>query len=331
MTEKVFISTTGSSLARATWSSTGATKVETLLAGTGISCLAVDPLDRQRVYIGTEHGGILRSGDRGQTWHPAGQVGRPVRALAASPTQRDVVYAGTMPPYLFVSSDGGASWNELAGFRRIPGRRFWFSPAQKPFIAQVQAIALSPSDLQRIVVGIELGATVVSRDGGKTWTGHLRGALRDCHSLTFHLSNGDWVYEAGGSSGGAAFSRDGGLTWTNAGQGLDRHYGWAVAGDAGDPTTWYVSVSPGPSKAHGSKHAEAVIFRRDGDGWQRLAGGLPQPLAYMPYALMTDPEIAGTLYAGLSNGDIWYSPDRGANWQQLPVHLGAIHRALVIV
>lgn len=52
--------------------------------------------------------------------------------------------------------------------------------------------------------GIELGAVVRSEDGGRTWSGHRHGALRDCHSLTFHHSHAQWVYEAGGTGGGAA-------------------------------------------------------------------------------------------------------------------------------
>jgi hypothetical protein len=209
----------------------------------------------------------------------------------------------------------------------------WFSPAEKPFTAYIQGIALSPSDGDRIVAGVEAGATVFSSDGGATWTGHLRGSLRDCHSVVFHASDGDWVYEGGGSGGGAALSSDGGRNWSLAGEGLDRHYGWAATGDPADPAVWYVSVSPGPSKAHagGSRSAEACIFRRDGSSWRRLSGGLTQPMPHMPYALIADVETPGSLYAGMSNGDIWQSRDRGDNWQQLPVRLAAIHRALVML
>jgi hypothetical protein len=94
---------------------------------------------------------------------------------------------------MFVSHDGGESWAELTAFRRIRGRWFWLSPAERPYIGYVQSIALSPSDPQRVVVGIEAGATVLSSDGGRSWTGHRSGALRDCHTLTFHASQGDWA------------------------------------------------------------------------------------------------------------------------------------------
>jgi photosystem II stability/assembly factor-like uncharacterized protein len=67
----------------------------------------------------------------------------------------------------------------------------WLSPAEKPFIGYVQAIALSPTNPNVIVVGIEAGAVVRSQDGGQIWSDHRRGALRDRHTLVFHATCGD--------------------------------------------------------------------------------------------------------------------------------------------
>ena len=331
MAERVYMSTTGSGVARASCLGAGKHEIETLLSEVEVKCLSADRLERVRVYAGTRGEGVLRSDDRGKTWRPAGLAGRVVTAVSTSPSQQDVVYAGTKPAHLFVSRNAGATWHELPAFRRIPGRRLWFSPAEKPFIGYVQAIALSPQDPNRIVVGIESGATVMSSDGGETWSRHLRGSLRDCHGLVFHPVDGDWVYEAGGTGGGATFSRDAGSTWVQAGRDLDRHYGWAVAGDPDRPSTWYVSVSPSPCKAHGGQSAEAYVCKYDGAAWQRLAGGLPQPLAHMPYAIVADPDIPGDLCVGLSNGDLWHSCDHGENWEKLPVELPGIRRSLVIL
>lgn len=75
-----------------------------------------------------------------------------------------------------------------------------------------------------------------------------------------------------------------------------------------------------------------LIFRRTGDGpWERLGGGLPQPLDYMAYALLTDPAAPGHLYAGLSSGDVWHTADYGGSWQQLPVNLGSVARTIIIL
>jgi hypothetical protein len=172
---------------------------------------------------------------------------------------------------------------------------------------------------------------VLSHDGGKSWTRHRRGALRDCHSLIFHATNGDWLYEGGGRGGGNAFSSDGGRTWSGPKAGLDRHYGWAVAADPERPEVWYLSASPGPSKAHSESNAQACIFRNSGTAWYRLGGDLPQPLNHMPYALLTDPNAPGHVYAGLSNGDVFHSDDYGEYWGQLPFNMGGIHRTLVML
>lgn len=325
MKAEVFIATTGNGLARASRATDDKWSVEFLLADRDVRCLATDPLDPHAVYAGTQGSGVLRSDDRGERWRPAGLDGHAVTSLAVSRSEPDTLYAGTKPALLFVSRDGGAHWTELDAFRRIPIRRFLGS------ITYVKAIAPSPSDPNVINVGIEGVATVRSADGGKSWTGHLEGALRDCHTLVSHPNDGDWVYEAGGTGAGAAFSQDAGRTWTQKRTGLDRHYGWACAADPGNPEVWYVSVSPGPWKAHSNNNARAAIFRSTGDGWRRLAGGLPQPLDHMPYALLTYPGSPGHLYAGLSNGEVWHSPDYGEGWRQLAFDLKAIKRELILL
>jgi photosystem II stability/assembly factor-like uncharacterized protein len=327
---KTFLATTGSGVLRAAPNAAGAWEVQPVLTGLPVPCLAADPLQPGTVYAGTQHG-VRRSEDGGRTWRAAGLDGQSVKAIAASPTEPGVVYAGTRPARMHVSRDGGASWAELTGFRRV--RAFWwFSPADPPYSAYVQSIALSPSDPGVLVVGVEAGAVVRSADGGQTWQGHRRGALRDCHTLCFHAQDGSWVYEAGGSGAGAACSRDGGQRWRQPRAGLDRHYGWAVAADPAQPEVWYATLSTGPFQAHGDGQAQAHIYRSAaGAPWQKIGPRLPYTLAYMPYALLTDPAAPGHLYAGLSDGAVWHSTDHGDNWQPLPFTFGGIHRTLIML
>jgi hypothetical protein len=327
-----FLATTSQGLARASQSASSEWSVEFLLSEQDVRCLAADPLNPRVIYAGTQGQGVLRSEDGGKTWRSVGLAGQIVKALAISRTQPGTVYAGTKPAQLFVSRDGGASWTELASFRRIRSRWFWFSPAEKPFSAYVQAIALSPADPRIIVVGIEAGAVVQSLDGGQTWSGHRRGALRDCHSLTFHVTHGNWVYEGGGSGAGVSVSRDAGAAWMQPKEGLDRRYGWAVAADPAHPEVWYASVAPSALKAHSEQNAQAAIVRSVGGApWQTLTGGLPQPLNHMPYALLTNPTAPGHVYAGLSNGEVWHSADHGDSWHKLPFCLKGIHRTLILL
>jgi photosystem II stability/assembly factor-like uncharacterized protein len=319
----------GSGVARASLIKDSEWTVETVLQGLDIRCLAPDPLDSGVVYAGTQGGGVLRSEDRGRTWKPAGMQGRVVKSLAVSPHEPGVIFAGTKPACIFVSRDGGATWSELEGFRRIPFRWWWFTPAETPNQAYVQAIAMSPVDPKVIMAGIEFGAVVRSDDGGESWSAHIPGTMRDCHQLMFHRSDGDWVYQAGGTGCGAAFSRDGGRTWSKAGSGLVKHYGVACAADPAEPGTWYVSVAPGPAKAYGEQ-AEAYLYRSEPGGWKPI-GWEGHPMRQMPLSLVTDPEEQGHLYAGLLNGDIWHSPDHGRAWRKMPFNLGAVWRTLVVL
>ncbi len=337
MTARTFLATTGHGLARAS-SANDAWRVEHLLSDQSLLCLADDPHNSNTAYAGTRGNGVLRSTNGGQTWEAAGLPGRIVKALAASRAQPNTVYAGCKPPALFVSRDGGQTWTEIESFQRV--RSWWWrSPAESDLGAYIQGIALSPADPNVIVVGIEAGAVVRTADGGQTWEGHRPGSLRDCHMIIFHATNGDWVYEAGGTGVGAACSRDGGHTWHQPKSGLDRHYGWAVAADPARPEVWYMSASPMFAKsqffvpaAHVDGEANAYIFRSAGGAaWQKLGGGLPQPLNHMAYALITDPHAPGHLYAGLSNGDVWRSTDHGDSWVQMPFNLKGIHRTLIML
>src|SRR5262249_38916940 len=166
-----------------------------------------------------------------------------------------------------------------------------------------------------ILVGIELGGLMRSIDRGVTWQDHRPGAQRDVHSLAWHPRVRGRAYEAGG--GGAAFSEDGGESWQPADERRDRHYNWSFAVYPEDPELWYISASTGPYAAHGRGDPQARVYRqRAREPWRALADGLPEPLPAMPYALVA---ADGRLFAGLADGQIWESSDRGDSWHACTV------------
>ena len=285
--------------------------VEAALTGSGTQCLAVDPQDPDTVYAGLREGGVRRTHDAGTSWVDCELPDPDVFSLAVSPAD-GAVYAGTEPSRLFRSKDGGDDWEALAGLLELPSRPTWSFPP-RPWTSHVRWIAPSPHDADLLLVGIELGGLMRSGDGGASWEDHRPGAQPDVHSLAWHPLVAGRAYEAGG--GGSAFSTDAGETWHPADDGRDRHYTWSVAVDPDDPDCWYVSASTGPFAAHGGREPRARIYRRRGDEpWQPLAGGLPEPLPAMPYALLaTD----GRLFAGLADGQLWESSDRGDSWRAL--------------
>ena len=290
--------------------------VELSLGGTGAQCLAVDPSDPDVVYAGLREQGVRRSVDGGRTWVECTLPEPGVFSVAVGGD--GALFAGTEPSRLFRSDDRGESWRELEALLDLPSRPTWSFPP-RPWTSHVRWIAPSPHDAELILVGIELGGLMRSTDGGATWQDHRPGAQRDVHSLAWHPRVVGRAYEAGG--GGAAFTDDAGQTWQPADDGRDRHYTWSVAVDPDDADLWYVSASTGPFAAHGGRDPQARIFRRRGDEpWQPLAGGLPEPLPAMPYAVLA---VDGRLFAGLADGQLWESADRGDTWRACAFHDGA--------
>jgi photosystem II stability/assembly factor-like uncharacterized protein len=230
-----------------------------------------------------------------------------VFSLAVGPD--GAVYAGTEPSALFRSDDDGRTWRELAGLLELPSRPTWSFPP-RPWTSHVRWIAPSPHEPDLLLAGIELGGLMLSEDGGATWADHRPGAQRDVHSLAWHPVVEGRAYEAGG--GGAAWSFDGGQTWAPADAGRDRHYTWAVAVDPDDPDRWYVSASTGPFAAHRGGDAQARVYCWEGSGpWREL-----RAFDAMPYALAI---AEGRLVAGLADGRLAASADRGETWDQVPL------------
>ena len=316
---------TGDAIARLD-EANGAWEVTVSLEGSGAQCLAVDPSDGGTVFAGLREHGLRRSRDGGESWADVELPERGVFSVAVSAAD-GAVYAGCEPSRLFRSDDGGDSWRALDGLLDLPSRPTWSFPP-RPWTSHVRWIAPSPHDGDLLLAGIELGGLMRSTDGGERWEDHRPGAQRDVHSLAWHPSEPGRAYEAGG--GGAAWSEDGGETWHPADEGRDRHYTWSVAVDPDDPELWYVSASSGPFAAHGRRDPEARIYRREEGGWQPLAGGLPDPLPSMPYALVA---ADGRLFAGLAGGELWESRDRGDTWSrcelrgEAPARLLALARA----
>ncbi len=331
MNTPIFLSAYDRGVTRAVPGGKDTWTIERHLNDLQVTCLAADPANPRRLIAGTRQRGVWLSEDCGASWRASGLVGPGVKSLAISPHNPGLWLAGAKGALMYRTEDSGRTWEEMDGFRRIPNRWWWFSPAEPPDRRPyVFALAPSPTDPNVLLAGVEFGGVVRSEDGGRTWSRHRRGALRDCHSLKFHATNGDWAYEAGGTGGGAAFSRDGGRTWQKARRGLAKNYGVVCAADPERPEVWYVCVAPSPFKAF-SKDSQSYLYRASGGaGWEPI-GWVSHPLPATPTALVTLPGKPGQLYAGLYNGEVWHSANYGDTWRQMPFNLGGIWFSMLVI
>jgi photosystem II stability/assembly factor-like uncharacterized protein len=312
---------TGRDVVRLTLTGGRARDARTVLTVPAPRCVAVDPHDPDRVYVGTFDDGLYASADGGETWRESWQgiAEERVMSVAVSRSHRaagvSVVYAGTEPSNLYRSEDGAASWQSLPELRRVPSEPRWSFPP-RPWTHHVSTIALHPSDPDSLAVGIELGGVMRSADGGRTWIDHNPQAHSDAHQLITHPLAPERLYEVAGQ--GIAVSPDRGESWRRLEAGLDRHYAWATAADPADPDLWYASVSRSPYAAHGNGDGQACLVRSSGDGWSAIDTWEDDPaLRRMPYALATLPGQPGRLLVGLRGGSMLLTEDAGATWSRL--------------
>ncbi|CAN5562759.1 glycosyl hydrolase [soil metagenome] len=315
---------TGDAVARIDCDGSDMCNVELSMEGSGAHCVAVDPRDPNRVYVGTFDDGVYRSLDAGESW---GQVSegiphKRVLSISISPSHQEngkfVVYAGTEPSNLYCSQDDGGTWQEFSRLPELPSAPGWSFPP-RPYTSHVRWIAPHYQDPDLIFVGIELGGVMRSTDGGENWEDRKANAYHDSHAVLTHPADSGRVYLAAG--GGVSLSTDAGDTWRKVDDGMDRHYAWALAVDPSDPDLWYVSASHGAGYAHrGNGDARGQIYRRRGDEpWQALTLDGSQETPYMPYALVALRGASGTIVAGFQNGEIMYSDDSGDSWHSFGV------------
>ncbi len=317
---RIFV-VTGDEVVRLTLSGARAHDAETVLAVAAPRCVAVDPRDPNRVYVGTFDDGLYASDDGGEHWRESwpGVADRRVLAVSVSPSHVQngvsVVYAGTEPSNLYRSEDGGMTWQLLPELRRLPSEPRWSFPP-RPWTHHVRTIALHPTDPDSLFVGIELGGVMRSLDGGRTWIDHNPLAHSDAHQLLTHPLAPERVYEVAGQ--GIALSPDRGQSWRRMDSGLDRHYAWATAVDPADPDLWYVSVSHSPFAAHGEGDGRSRLLRSRGNGFSAVDHWGDDPgLRRMPYALAALPDQPGRLLVGLRGGSLLLGDEAGEAWSRL--------------
>jgi photosystem II stability/assembly factor-like uncharacterized protein len=301
------------------------------LEGSGAQCVSVDPNNADRVYVGTFDHGLYRSLDAGESWNKVsdGIPHKRILSITISPhteNGRSIVYAGTEPSSVYRSTDDGATWEDLPALRDVPSYDTWYFPP-RPETHHVRWIAPHERDADTLIVGIELGGVLRTRDGGTTWQDRHPDAVIDPHVVHAHPSSTDRIYAIGGD--GVSFSTDAGESWMRDVNGMDRFYTWGLAVDPADPDLWFVSAAPDPFLAHGDGDSHARLFRKRGtSAWEPLEldgyGGVSTTIERMPYALAAPRTAPGTLICGLRDGTILSSQDSGDSWRTIPVTIPGI-------
>jgi photosystem II stability/assembly factor-like uncharacterized protein len=295
---------------------------------------------RPRFYGATAQG--LQVSEDGDHWTQTLEGN--VRAVAACRTKGGVAYAslrGTAGFGVARTGDGGRTWTHVWQESRTRSPRVddgWVSERFGPGWGEHPlALAVAPSDPDR-AWGTDLGRTLRTVDGGKTWTAAYTRRLPDgsytstgldvttnygIHFDPFDPSRqfisytdiGLFVSENGGRGWRSATVNGVPREWVNTTYWLEfdpdvRGRMWAAMSGTHDlprPKMWRRNS---PDRYRGG------VCRSDDGGktWQPMTNGLPQTAATHVLLDRRSPREARTLYvAGFGKG-VFRSDDGGANW-----------------
>ena len=293
----------------------GEPTTERRLDGHSLECVAVDPAEPDRVFVGTFESGLQRSTDGGESWARLDGIAQDaVTSVAIAPDDPETLYAGTEPSRVHRSRDGGEMWEHLDGLVDLPSSPGWSFPP-RPQTHHARWLEVDPHDPDHLYVGIEAGALVQSHDGGATWEDRVEGTRRDTHSVETHPDAPGRAWVAAGD--GFATTNDGGETWHHPQSGLDHRYCWSVAADPGDPETVLVSSASGAYAAH-SLPAESYLYRLRDESWERLDDrGIPTGEGVIR-AVLVPGDADGEFWAANNRG-LYRTVDAGGSWTELDV------------
>jgi len=84
--------------------------------GANVTKLAIDPVNPNNIYAGSNGFGLIKSTDNGKNWAPINSglpIGANVAALAINPTTPTTVYVG-IGTQVFTNTDGGTNWTAIS-------------------------------------------------------------------------------------------------------------------------------------------------------------------------------------------------------------------------
>ena len=302
----------------------------TLIPGKHVSSIIFEPTS-QTLFAGTYSSEIFASADLGKNWERRDQgIGQlEIYSLATQ------VIGGR--PRVFYSDDLGKSWTELPGLRQVPGVEKWTFPGP-PHQAHAKSITFHPNDPNIIYVAVEVGGFLKSTDGGKTWS-VVSGVNPDAHRVLIPTSDPTKVYGTAPTTNcgpevaaGFCVSTDGGQSWISMTP-RDFRIGYVdpFFVHPKNPNLLFVGgAKTGPGTWRTLHTADARIARsRDGGRtWDILSEGLPEHIRANIEGMAMDVWNGGcALFAGTTDGDVFYSNDEGDHWQTIIRGIGPVSKS----
>ncbi|MFN6963174.1 MAG: WD40/YVTN/BNR-like repeat-containing protein [Pyrinomonadaceae bacterium] len=274
--------------------------------GGDVRVVAVDPRDKNKLYLTTLDGQIHTSDDAGKTWRLLASLNEPSLVLDqffVDSRDSKVIYAsghrGLLAGGFFKSTDGGVTWKkskELAG-------------------EAIHAMTQSTVDPNVLFVGTMRGV-FISKDSGDDWEKIDSPTMpMNINSMAVDPRNNNTIYA--GTNWRPYKSTDGGRSWRLVKDGM-----------IDDSDVFAINIDPRNAE-HIIASACSGIYEsfNGGERWAKIQGIPAQ--SRRTRDIVQHPSKAGTVYAATTEG-FWMSTNSGKSWiltthRNLEINSIAVH------
>ncbi len=275
-------------------------------SGGDVRVVAIDPKDKDRLYISTLDGQIHTSADGGVTWRLLVNLNRPrlvLDQLFVDSRDSKIIYASgnrfKEAGGFFKTTDGGLTWKESKELSK----------------ESIHSMEQSVADPNVILVGT-INGVWISKNSGDDWAKMSSDTMPvNIDSLAIDPRTADTIYA--GTWWRAYKSTDAGKNWRLIKDGMiDDSDVFAVTIDAVNPDHVVASACSGIYESYNK-----------GDKWAKIQG-IPSQ-SRRTRDIVQHPTRPGTIYAGTTEG-FWMTSDGGKTWamtsqRNLEINSIAVH------
>jgi photosystem II stability/assembly factor-like uncharacterized protein len=276
--------------------------------------------NRKTVHVADQDGTILAAVPKDGLYTIGADTDQRVwdgdaRASAVGPDGS--FYVGTEPAMVFRSDDRGTSWTRCSRIDQLPTRAKWYFPPP-PHEPHVRSIDFLPDDTRSVLVGIEVGGVLLSRDRGESWAEMNEGVYVDVHQVRpDRLAAGRLIAATGN---GLYLSEDHAASWQRITVGGGEAYAVGVGFNPQRAGEVLIATGDRPP----GLNARVFHSLDGGRSWTQIAHStLPNKYARVPVLLFAE----GSAWIMTDDGQVFRSDDARGGWS-LVAELGTpIHAA----